>query len=173
MKFQTAMIWLFTGLAIGGGAGAYRVHQLTQEYREAFDSESRVAGAKIVELVAKVDELRDRADADNDVSENENEANIKAKTSLDAQLDACKGSDGARTLIVDMTAPHADFARVNFVNISNQGGLRDGNLLRIGRTLVLPGHVVPETSDGDLGYVYGYIAPDGRMSGWFPMSRAQ
>jgi hypothetical protein len=147
------------GFVLGVLPGIWKINQLQQENKQILDT----ATERIASMQAEYTALN-------------NLAGIRAETLRDMQSACLKvdGSDGTRTILLDVTSQGADTARVNFIDMSVSGGLSSADgLLRIGRALVIPGHVVPQSTDGDLGYLYGYIDSSGKMDGWFTPDRAQ
>lgn len=105
-----------------------------------------------------------------------------ANTTIDHLRDTIKrvyanghANDGVYTVLIDKTGDGEAFAELQFINSTANGGLPDGDgrYIRIGRCWILPGRIIPESSDGDLGFLYGYINPDGSTSGWYTAARAK
>jgi hypothetical protein len=85
-------------------------------------------------------------------------------------LNALHG-DGTRTILVDTSAAGGSETAARF--LTNAIAARQYGPVVLGRAWVLPTKIIPKTTDGSLGFQYAWIAPDGKVDGWFQPQRAQ
>jgi hypothetical protein len=144
MKFQTAMIWLLTGIAIGGGAGAYQVHRLR------LDAATASAAA-----TAELDSLKVAIAKDADVIHQDA---MHSKGIIDACQES-QGENGSATLMMDSNHLIGKYAMQKF-------GGRIPLLYQVGIEWVVPGNVVPRSVDGVASAIYAFRDDNGNIGDW-------
>jgi hypothetical protein len=79
--------------------------------------------------------------------------------------------DGTRTILVDTNAAGGRETAASFM--TNSMAAREYGTVLMGRAWVIPKKIVPQTTDGSLGFQYAYVSPDGKIDGWYQPQRAQ
>lgn len=78
--------------------------------------------------------------------------------------------DGTKTILADTTAIGGAQTVQNLLT-QNSAARQYGTTL-LGRAWILPRKIVPQSTDGSLGFQYAYLYPDGKVEGWFVPERA-